>query len=150
MAGKAHFSEPEAFELYKNKTDQNEIARIVGVSEQTISNWKKKFKWDEKVKAYSASARKSIDILDRIIRDKLAKVEFTEVDQLPKGFEDGLFKLQLMREKMNTHQDRRQQTIDIMGDLNEFLVHEHPEHVELFHELLPEFISAQGRKYHGQ
>ena len=37
----------KAYELYKQNFSLKEIAAILGVSRQTISNWKKKEKWDE-------------------------------------------------------------------------------------------------------
>ncbi len=37
----------KAYELYKQGTSITEIATILGVSRQTISNWKKKENWDE-------------------------------------------------------------------------------------------------------
>ena len=37
----------KAYELYKQNISLKEIAAILGVSRQTVSNWKKKEKWDE-------------------------------------------------------------------------------------------------------
>jgi len=37
----------KAYELYKQNISLKEIAIILGVSRQTVSNWKKKEKWDE-------------------------------------------------------------------------------------------------------
>lgn len=146
-APKAHILEPKAFELYKAGVSQREIAEIVGVSEQTISSWKERYSWDQKLKAFESSSRSSKEILERIISEKIQKVESTEVDQLPKGFEDGLLKLTVVLEKMDKHFDRLAFTIENMEDLNEFLNANHPAQVSKFHELLPEFLNFIGAKY---
>ena len=149
-APKAHILEPKAFELYKAGVSQREIAEIVGVSEQTISGkngWKKRFEWDKKLKAYESSSRSSKEILERIISEKIQKVESTEVDQLPKGFEDGLLKLTMVLEKMDKHFDRLAFTIEIMEDFNDYLNAHHPNQVSKFHDLLPEFLNYIGNKY---
>lgn len=147
MSTIAHLQEPKAFDLYKSGVPQNEIAKTIGVSPQTISAWKQKYDWVSRLERLSTSSRTSLDIIKRIIGDKLRMVEEVPVDQLPKGFEDGLFKLQLVAEKMDAQFDRLAFTIEIMEDFNAFLVQNYPEHAELFHELLPAFLNEQGSTY---
>ena len=147
---KAYLLEPQAFELYRTGMTLTEIAKTVGVSLQTISGkkgWKVKYNWDQKIEKYETSSRSSVEIIKRIIKDKLDEVKNTPVKELPKGFEDGLFKLQLMAEKMDVNFDRLAFTLEIMKDYNEFLTYHHPELAVHFHELLPEFLNAQSKKY---
>lgn len=149
MANIAHIKEPEAFELFRTGVTQAEIAKAVGVSSQTISAWKQKYNWVERLEKISTSSRTSLDVIKRIISEKLQKVQDVPVDELPKGFEDGLFKLQLVAEKMDAQFDRLAFSVEIMEDYHAFLINNHPEHAELFHELLPGFLSEQGKKYGG-
>lgn len=144
-----HIDEPKAFRFYLEGKTQREIAEVLGTSEQTISKWKKKHNWDQRVEERSASTRRSADILRRVIASRINKLENLEDDEIPKSIGDELHKLQLVLEKLDGHFDRLAFSIEIMEDFNQFLIQHFPEHVEIFHELLPNFLNEQGKKYGG-
>lgn len=145
---RAHIDEPKAFRLYlQGDKTQAEIASIIGTSEQTISKWKKEYNWDSRVQERSASTRRSADILRRVIAAKIDELAEVANADIPKSIGDELHKLQLVLEKLDGHFDRLAFSIEIMEDLNQFLLANYPELVEPFHEILAGFLNEQGKKY---
>lgn len=147
-ANKAHILEPKAFALYKSgKYTQAEIAERIGVSEQTISIWKKKYEWDARLEKLSASTRRSVETLRSIIAKKIDKLRDLEEDDIPKGIGDELHKLQLVLDRIDGQFDRLAFTLEVMEDLNEFLLGNYPDLAQEFHEVLSPFLNYIGNKY---
>lgn len=96
-----------AQELFNTGWDQKDIARILDISEQTISSWKQKYKWEEKRAKKNMAEEVSEDGIWELINYqvkvlKLKKENFEtqlekgEIEQLPaldKGDIDALQKL---------------------------------------------------------
>ncbi len=73
----------KAYELYKQNISLKEIALILGVSRQTISNWKKKEKWDELLlseQAIDAETKEKEFLLELIKEWDGALIELKESD----------------------------------------------------------------------
>ena len=73
----------KAYELYKQNISLKEIALILGVSRQTISNWKKKEKWDELLlseQAIDAETKEKEFLLELISEWDKALIELKESD----------------------------------------------------------------------
>ena len=73
----------KAYELYKQNISLKEIALILGVSRQTVSNWKKKEKWDEILlseQAIDAETKEKEFLLELIKEWDGALIELTESD----------------------------------------------------------------------
>ena len=73
----------KAYELYKQNISLKEIALILGVSRQTISNWKKKEKWDELLlseQAIDAETKEKEFLLELIKEWDKALIELKESD----------------------------------------------------------------------
>ncbi len=73
----------KAYELYKQNISLKEIATILGVSRQTVSNWKKKEKWDELLlseQSIDADAKEKEFLLELIKEWDKALIELKESD----------------------------------------------------------------------
>ena len=73
----------KAYELYKQNIPLKEIATILGVSRQTVSNWKKKEKWDELLlseQSIDAEAKEKEFLLELIKEWDGALIELKESD----------------------------------------------------------------------
>lgn len=96
-----------AQELYNNGWDQKRIAALLELSEQTISTWKQKHRWEEK-RATKNMARevaedrvwrlinyqlKVLDLQVDELERKLSKKEIEKLSPLDKGDVDALQKL---------------------------------------------------------
>ena len=138
---KAHIVEPKAFALYRSgKHTQATIAKMVEVSEQTISNWKKEYEWDARLAKVSASTRRA--------SDKLREILALEIENMKDASNaDGIHKLSLVLDKLDGHFDRIAFTIEIMEDFNDFLNSNYPSLTAQFHEVLSPFLNEQGKKY---
>jgi len=96
-----------AQDLYNAGWEQNRIAIILELSEQTISNWKTKYSWEEKRATKNMSREVAeervwklinfqLKVLDLQVDDqeeKLKKKEITDLKPLDKGDVDALQKL---------------------------------------------------------
>lgn len=137
---KAHITEPKAFHLYRQGKSQAEIAGIVGVSEQTISSWKKKYEWDTRLAQISASTRRASDKLRQILADEIENMKDA-------SNADAIHKLSLVLEKLDGKFDRLAFTIEVMEDFNAFLLAHYPKLLPDFHEILAPFLNEMGNKY---
>lgn len=137
---KAHIAEPKAFHLYRQGKSQTEIAGIIGVSEQTISNWKKKYDWDRRLAQISASTRRASDKLRQILADEIENMKDA-------SNADAIHKLSLVLEKLDGKFDRLAFTIEVMEDFNAFLLVHYPKLLPEFHEVLAPFLNDVGNKY---
>lgn len=73
----------KAYELYKQNISLKEIATILGVSRQTVSNWKKKEKWDELLlseQSIDAEIKEKEFLLELIKEWDKALIEIKESD----------------------------------------------------------------------
>jgi len=96
-----------AQELYNANWDQKRIASILDISEQTISGWKQKHRWEEKRAKKNMAQEVSEDVVWELINyqllvlkqkkerfeNKLESKEITELPPLDKGDIDALQKL---------------------------------------------------------
>lgn len=57
--------------LYFEGTPQKQISKIIGISETTISTWKKKGDWDEKLKKRNQLQETNADIVQELISYQL-------------------------------------------------------------------------------
>lgn len=142
MAGKQHL-EPEGFNLYRKNKDQKEIAEILGVSEQTISTWKKKFDWESRKRKWLTS-RQSIS--ERVLEQTADMAENMNLKENP-GILDLINKATLTIERLDKSVDMLASTIQVMEDFIKYLHEHNPELGEGVQEALADFLVHQGNKY---
>lgn len=75
-----------AFELYMGGTSQTKIASLLGVSENTVSRWKREDKWDDVKTAIMGGGYKIVAaIYQRVIKELEDKPNTFNMDMLAKA-----------------------------------------------------------------
>jgi len=78
----------QAYELYAQNIPLTQIATALGVSRQTISNWRKKYNWDEEILVDAVSSEelkaKEQRFIAQLIREFEAAQEEIEASDTPK------------------------------------------------------------------
>ncbi|MEP0004569.1 MAG: helix-turn-helix domain-containing protein [Balneola sp.] len=134
-ASKDHL-EPDGFKLFRRDKTGIEIAELLGVSEQTVSKWRKKFNWDQRRRDWRNSNHASIEDLQQMREEAIKNKD-----------SDGVWKIQKTILAIDGEFDRLAYTIEIMDDFMKFVQNSHPDKFESVHEILPDFIMSQGDKY---
>lgn len=106
MAKDTTEQQQNAKDLYLLGWSQNRIANALGVSDNAVSRWKQKGKWDE-LRRQSISEETEVNNRIRKIFNAQTKVLDTWVDDNPdklldKGVPDGLYKIYSMIKTKNT------------------------------------------------
>lgn len=141
MAGKQYL-EPEAFKLYRQNKTQKEIAESIGVSEQTLSGWKKKFEWESRRRNWQNSTQAISEKLMML----LAK-DVQELDKLDSSAMDRINKAVKSIKDLDKSVDMLASTIQVMEDYVEYLQNKNPELADGTQNALPDFLMWQGNKY---
>ncbi len=135
MGNKQHL-EPDAFKLYRKNTSQDEIAEILGLSEPTISAWKKKFDWEKRKRDWDNSNHATIDELLKMRKEAIEKKD-----------PDGVWKIQKTIQAIDGEFDRLAYTLEIMEDFIKWMRAEYPEKFKEVQEVFTDFFAAQRDKY---
>jgi len=133
--------EPEGFRMFRNNKSQKDIASALGVTEATVSAWKKKFDWDRRKYEWQNSRQATAEkYLEMIAKEAQA------MEKLESGMTDKHLKALKIIKELDAQSDILASTIQIMEDLLEFLQAKgHPAFTD-FQELLPDFLMYQRQK----
>lgn len=96
--------------LYKEGRMGKEIAKIVGVTEVTITSWIKKYGWKEKRAATAVSRPQLVNKLLGVIDDLLEKVKDSDDPMVLAGLSDKLSKFAATIEKL----DKKANVVDTL------------------------------------
>jgi len=87
----ANMKQQQAFKLYAQNVPLTQIATAVGVSRQTVANWRKKLDWDKELlmDATDESERAAAEqrFIAQLIRNYESALEEIEHSELPKKLE---------------------------------------------------------------
>lgn len=145
--GKFEELSPRARELFEQGQTQKDIAKMLGVSETTLVEWKKKFEgtafdWDER-KLKTTQYKKTVaSWLEEQIQETMLEIE------KDKHCEDLLVRLDkfiTMRKKYDGSIDKLGETTRVMGAFAIFVRENFPEDVELVKEITNSFMRYIGK-----
>lgn len=94
-----------AYDFYvRNQKTAKETARLVKVTEKTVGNWIKKYKWKKRRDAFLSSTEKGLENLEILIEEYSSKLR--EMERDPDSSADERFKLiQSIRNLSKTKDD---------------------------------------------
>lgn len=127
----------------KGKT-LSEIAQLLPVNIKTLSNWKRKYDWSGKRKAYLRGPIASADKIAEILSAKLEKIDPQTVDAKQV---DQIIKLVASMKKLDKSIDRFGISIDLVDDLLTYLKRKNKKLMADLVEALPGFWEEMKEKY---
>lgn len=145
--GKFEELSPRARELFEQGYTQKDISKILGISETTLVEWKKRFEgtpydWDERRLKATQEKRTVASWLESQIQETMLLIEEDKDNQ------ESLTRLDkfiTMKKKYDGSIDKLGETTRVMGAFASFVRENFPEDVELIKEITNAFMRYMGK-----
>lgn len=141
-----------AKQLYLESWDQARIAATLGITQNTVSKWKKKHDWDKEKIKKAAIAQESTDRVWAMIDYQTKALEAQKEEFLKKGEEDGTYKLigrgnldalQKLFSIVKTKETKWLDTIKVASEILEFVQSQNLKLAKSLSPLITEFIEEK-------
>ena len=136
--------EPSGFRMYVHNAAQKEIAATLGVSEVTVTAWKRKHNWDERKEIEIQSTQYTVTKLKRMLADYVAKIERLEDDD---KIGDKLSKITASIERLDSHFDLLGSVIKVSEEWVSWASANDDELFKAMQRALPKFLAHARTKF---
>lgn len=123
--------------------EQKEISSIIGVSEVTITAWKKRYNWEERKQIFTESTHATVDKLRRLLNNYVSSLESLDDDKAA----DKVAKVTAAIEKLDAHFDFLGSVIVVSEEWIGWSAENDDELFALLQKNLPRFLAHARLKY---
>ncbi len=146
---------PEAERLFVQKElNLKEISKILGVSQQTLVKWRRKYEWDKKREEFKRNPQTILETIEKVLHHKLQEIseKIDRGEEISEGVIDSITKLVSSMKKVSKEADIIGATPVVLKEFAHFLkMNEKRENfkeaIRIFQEILPEFYNYMWSKY---
>ncbi|NPV38309.1 MAG: DUF1804 family protein [Brevinematales bacterium] len=127
--------------VFEDKT-LKEISTQLGISQNTLSRWKKAMDWDTEKQKYRKKTKNVLEILERKIEELIEEIEKVSVFDLS---EENLKKLKILKETLAAIKKTEttfQTYLRVMDKFADFIREKYPEKKEEFARIIQEFFDS--------